>query len=81
MDQKGPLLQWKLSLAETLSFGITVAFFVWFVTEKFQSKEEAFKLERRVEKVEADISLVKEGISAISKDVSYIRGRLEPRAK
>lgn len=81
MDHKGPLLQWRLSLAETLSFGMTVAMLVYFITEKFQSKEDATKLERRVEKVETEISQVKEGITAISKDVSYIRGRLEPRGK
>ncbi len=81
MEHKGPLLQWRLSLAETLSFGVTLAMLVYFITEKFQSKEDATKLERRVEKVEAEISQVKEGISMISKDVSYIRGRLEPREK
>lgn len=77
MEHKGPLLQWRLSLAETLSFGITVAVLVFFITEKFQSKEDATKLERRVEKVEAEISQVKDGISLISKDVSYIRGKIE----
>lgn len=81
MEQKGTLLQWRLSLAETLSFGVTIAVLVYFITDKFQSKEDAMKLERRVEKVEAEISQVKEGINAISKDVSYIRGRLEPRGK
>ena len=80
MEQKGTLLQWRLSLAETLSFGITIAVLVYFVTDKFQSKEDAQKLERRVEKVETEISQVKEGINLISKDVSYIRGRLEPKS-
>lgn len=53
---------------------------VYFVTDKFQSKEDATKLEKRVEKVEMEISQVKEGINLISKDVSYIRGRLEPKS-
>lgn len=81
MEQRGSFLKWNLSLAETLAFGMTVAMLVYFVTDKFQSKEDAYKLERRVEKVEAEISQVKEGINSISKDVSYIRGRIEPKNK
>lgn len=80
MEHKGSLLQWRLSLAETLAFGVSIAMLVYFITDKFQSKDDATKLEKRVEKVELEISQVKEGINLISKDVSYIRGRLEPKS-
>ena len=46
METRGTLLSWKLSLAETLSFGISVALLVWFITTNFQSKEDGKVLEK-----------------------------------
>lgn len=81
MEQTGNLLKWKLTLAETLAFGVTVAVMVVWLSTNYQSKAEALKLESRIERVELEMSQMREGISNISKDVSYIRGRLEPRGK
>lgn len=77
MDQKGALLSWKLSLAETLSFGITIAVFVYFITSNFQSKEDGHKLEQRIENVERDLASLRTGVNQIAVDVSYIRAKVE----
>lgn len=74
MEQRGSLLQWKLSLAETLSFGVTLVVFVYFITTNFQSKDEAEKLEKRIENVERDIANLRIGVNQIAVDVSFIRG-------
>lgn len=76
MEQKGSLLNWKLSLIETLGFGMTVASLVYFLTSNFQSKEDALKLENRVENVEKDLASLKIGVNQIAVDVSFIRGAL-----
>lgn len=81
MEQTGTLLKWKLTLAETLAFGVTVAVMVVWLSTNYQSKAEALKLENRIERVELEMSQMREGINKISTDVSYIRGRLEPRSK
>lgn len=81
MEQVGTLLKWKLTLAETLAFGVTVAVMVVWLSTNYQSKAEALKLENRIERVELEMSQMREGINKISTDVSYIRGRLEPRSK
>ena len=76
MEQKGSLLNWKLSLIETLGFGMTVASLVYFLTSNFQSKGDALKLENRVENVEKDLASLKIGVNQIAVDVSFIRGAL-----
>lgn len=76
MDQKGNILNWKLSLAETLSFGITIAVLVFFITNNFQSKEEGAKLENRIQNVERDLASLRSGVNQIAVDVSFIRGAL-----
>ena len=81
METKGTLLNWKLSLAETLSFGVGVAMLVWFIITNFQSKEDAKILEKRIERVENELSGMKETLSEINSGISYIRGRLEPKNK
>lgn len=81
METRGTLLSWKLSLAETLSFGISVALLVWFITTNFQSKEDGKVLEKRIERVENELSGMKETLSEINSGISYIRGRLEPKNK
>lgn len=81
MEQTGNLLKWKLTLAETLAFGATLTVIVTWMSANYQSKTEALKLESRIERVESEMSQMREGIHNISKDVSYIRGRLEPKGK
>lgn len=81
MEQKGTVLSWKLSLAETLSFGATIAILVFFITNNFQSKEDGKVLEKRIERVENELSGMKETLSEINSGISYIKGRLEPKNK
>jgi len=81
MEQTGNLLKWKLTLAETLAFGATLTVIITWMSTNYQSKSEALKLENRIERVETEISQMRDGINKISADVSYIRGRLEPRTK
>jgi hypothetical protein len=96
MDEKGSIMKWKLSLAEALSFGMTIAILVWsiswFMSDRFISKNDAVKIDskvdgvekglgERVTKVEAEISQLRASMSQIAVDVSYIRGRLEPKVK
>lgn len=80
-NQGHDLLKWRLTLAETLAFGVTVATLVLWLSDKFQSKDEGFKIEKRVENLEIKISNLSDGINSIAKDLSYIRGRLEPSSK
>lgn len=85
MEQRGSFLQWKLSLAESLSMVITVLALVGWVMSTFYRKDEAKELkdslESRVTRIELEMSNLRENISAISRDTNYIRGRLEPRTK
>lgn len=81
MEQRGTVLSWKLSLAETLSFGATIAVLVFFITNNFQSKEDGIVLEKRIERVENELSGMKETLSEINAGISYIKGRLEPKNK
>jgi uncharacterized protein YpmS len=79
MEQKGSLLSWKLSLAETISFGVTLTVFVYFITTNFQSKEDGYKLEKRIDRLENEISTIKNGVNSIAVDTSYIKGVLTVR--
>lgn len=81
MEQRGNLLSWKLSLAETLSFGVTIAALVVFATSTFQSKEDGYKLEKRIDRLEVELSNMRTILTQISSDLAYIRGRLEPKDK
>lgn len=81
MEQAGNLLKWKLSLAETLAFGVTVAVMVVWLSTNYQSKADALKLEARIERVEFEMTQMREGINGIARDVSYIRGKLETKGK
>lgn len=74
-----PLLSWKLSLAETLAFGCTVAAVVAFSFASFTSKTEAQSLEKRIENLERQVSLMKDDLSHIRATTEYIKGRLEPK--
>lgn len=81
MEQRGNLLNWKLSLAETLSFGVTIAALVFFVTTNFISKDEGQKLEKRIDRLEIELSSMRSILTEISNNLSYLRGRLEPKDK
>lgn len=73
------LLSWKLSLAETLAFGCTVAAVVAFSFSSFSSKSEAQALEKRIESLERQMALMKDDLSHIRATTEYIKGRLEPK--
>lgn len=83
MEQKGRILNWKLSLAETLgacgTVGALVATIMIYANGSFQSKEDAIKMYQRIEKVEMELASLKSGVNQIAVDVSYIRGKLEPK--
>lgn len=74
-----PILGWKLSLAETLAFGCTVASVLIFTFGNFTSRSEAQALEKRIESLERQMHLMKDDISAIRASTEYIKGRLEPK--
>jgi hypothetical protein len=85
METKGKFINWSLSMPETIAACVTVGGIVstvmlW-VFGSFQSKEDASKLELRVSSIELRIEKVNDGITDIAKDVSYIRGKLEPKEK
>lgn len=83
MEQKGGLLQWRLSLAETLAFAATVVSITLWMLNFFQTKADANEwkdsMENRVGKIEVEISSIRGSMETIGRDVSYIRGRLEPK--
>jgi len=81
MEMRAPLLAWKLSLAETLAFGCTVAAVVAFSFGNFTSKSEAQALDKRIENLERQSASIKDDLSVIRSDVSYIRGKLSPKEK
>ena len=85
----GSMLKWRLTLAETLSFGVSVALAtggitIWSMTT-FQSKTDASELrqqfEHRVNSLEEELKAIRGNMGQIAVDVSYIRGKLEPRTK
>lgn len=73
------LLNWKLSLAETLAFGSTVAIIIVFAFGNFTSRTEAQVLEKRIESLERQMALMKDDLSHIRATTEYIKGRLEPK--
>lgn len=64
--------------------GVCLAAYTY-ISNKFQSKEDADKVETDlktwIRKVETDVSKVQSSVELIGRDVSYIRGRLEPTNK
>lgn len=80
MEMRAPLLAWKLSLAETLAFGCTVAAIVAFSFGNFTSKSEAQALERRIENLEKQMHYMRDDLTAIRVSVEYVRGRMEAEA-
>jgi len=76
MDISGSLLQWNLSLAETIGACATVSAIVLWFGKTFQSKEDAKDMNKRIEKVESELGQLKSGVNQIAVDVSFIRGAL-----
>lgn len=72
-----PMLKWKLSLAETLAFGSTVAVVMVFAFSNFSSKTESQAIERRVENLERQMGSMRDDISAIRASTEYVKGRIE----
>lgn len=79
MSSDRGMLSWKLSLAETLAFGSTVAIVIIFAFGNFTSRSEALVLEKRIESLERQMGLMKDDLSHIRATVEYIKGRLEPK--
>lgn len=79
MSSDRGMLSWKLSLAETLAFGSTVAIVIIFAFGNFTSRSEARVLEKRIESLERQMGLMKDDLSHIRATVEYIKGRLEPK--
>lgn len=75
--------RWRMSLAETLAFGVTIVTITLYAHDRFLSKSDADEwkkgIEGRVEVLEGRIEKLTESNSKIAVDVSYIRGRLEPK--
>lgn len=87
MNFQGKIIKW--SIEEVVAFAVTVAsittaIILWSISN-FQSKAEANDLKQtvneRLSKVELEVQILRSSVGQISVDVSYIRGRLEPKAK
>lgn len=87
MNVQGKIIKW--SIEEVVAFAVTVAsittaVILWSISN-FQSKEEANDLKAnltdRLSKVELEVQILRSSVGQISVDVSYIRGRLEPKSK
>lgn len=87
MNVQGKIIKW--SIEEVVAFAVTIpsittAIILWSISN-FQSKAEANDLKQtvneRLSKVELEVQILRSSVGQISVDVSYIRGRLEPKAK
>ena len=87
MNVQGKIIKW--SIEEVVAFAVTVAsittaIILWSISN-FQSKQEANDLKAnltdRLSKVELEVQILRSSVGQISVDVSYIRGRLEPKSK
>ena len=85
MQSAKGLLSWQLSLAETLSFGATVAIFTLWAMSTFVAKSDVKEwqsnVDSRVAKIELQIVEMQKSQNQIAVDVSWIRGRLEPKQR
>ena len=87
MNVQGKIIKW--SIEEVAAFAVTIAsittaIILWSISN-FQSKQEANDLKNtvneRLSKVELEVQILRSSVGQISVDVSYIRGRLEPKTK
>jgi hypothetical protein len=76
---------WKISLPNLLVLMSMVVGVTTWSFQTFQSKEVAHRehaqFDARIQAAEGEIRNMHSTISDVAKDVSYIRGRLEPRVK
>lgn len=86
-SNNGRMMGWRFSIVEMVGFGfsvgaVTVAITLWSVST-FQTKVDAVAVkqdfDRQVESLKVEVATLRAGIDAVAKDVSYIRGRLEPK--
>lgn len=87
MDAQGRFIDWRFSGAELIAGIVSLTVFAVGITlwsvDKFQSKSDAqdmkAQLERRLDRVENDVSSMRTSLDGVAKNVEYIRGRLEPK--
>lgn len=88
MDERGGLLGLRFSPMEVLGGAFSLAAMAVSITlwsiATFQSKQDAVlikaELEKRIESVEGEVQLMRQSLESVAKDVSYIRGRIEPKS-
>jgi len=77
------LLKWRFTFSEMVAFAFVVISITLWSLATFQSKSDAAIVssshERDFEKLEKRIDGLSQTLNAIGNDVSYIRGRLEPK--
>lgn len=85
MDIRGNEVKLKISELIAAIFtllSVTATTILW-SENRYQSKQEAKKYESyndgRVSKVESEVADIKRNTNQIAVDVSYIRGKLEPK--
>lgn len=87
MDTHGKFTSWRFSVIEAIGAAISlsslaVGITLWSIST-FQNKEDAIEskrmIEARIATVEDQVRMNRASLDAMAKDVSYIRGRLEPR--
>jgi vacuolar-type H+-ATPase subunit I/STV1 len=87
MDTRGKFIEWRFSPVETIGAAFSLAsvcvgITLWSVST-FQSKQDAQEvkthLERRIENIEAQMNTIRTSLEHVARDISYVRGRLEPK--
>lgn len=89
METRGRFIEWRLSMAETISAvitaaGLTASIILWSAAnfeEKGHAAETKVQLERRMEAIEVQMGTMRVSLETVARDTSYIRGRLEPKSK
>lgn len=85
MNIKGSVTQWNITVLEAIILASGAIGIVIWAMNTFQKKDDAEEvkkaLQERVYRVELELSSIRKDTSDISRDVSYIRGRLEPQSR
>lgn len=89
METRDKVLEWRFTTLETLGAALSLASLAVGITlwsiATFQSRVEAIETKRelsmRIDSVEMQVQTVRTSMEGVAKDVSYIRGRLEPRSQ
>jgi hypothetical protein len=87
METKGKIIEWRFSIMETFGAALSMASLAVGITlwsiATFQRKEDAIEikiqLERRIDVIESEVRVMRASVEGVAKDVSYIRGRIEPK--